>query len=67
MDEISAPPVLFGGSQLTVACALPGIADTYVGAEGTVTGAAEAAIYSKNTGDVLGEYSEAPLYVATIE
>ena len=42
---IAAPPVLPGAVHVTVACVLPAVADTEVGAEDTVAGttAAEAA------------------------
>ena len=41
---IAVPPVLAGAKNVTVACALPAVADTLVGAPGVVTGvtAAEA-------------------------
>ena len=45
---MAEPPLLAGAAKVTVACALPGVAATVVGAPGTVTGvtpveAAEAA------------------------
>jgi hypothetical protein len=39
---IDAPPVLAGAVQETVACPLPAVADTPVGAPGTVEGVAAA-------------------------
>jgi hypothetical protein len=39
---IDAPPVLAGAVQETVACPLPAVADTPVGAPGTVDGVAAA-------------------------
>ena len=38
---IALPPLLLGAVQLTVACPFPGVADTPVGAPGTVAGVAE--------------------------
>ena len=35
---MALPPLLAGAVQLTVACALPGVAVTLVGASGTVNG-----------------------------
>ena len=37
---IAVPPVLAGAKNVTVACALPAVADAPVGAPGTVTGVA---------------------------
>ncbi len=47
---MALPPLLPGAVKLTVACALPAVADTAVGAPGTVAGvtlleAAEAALW----------------------